>query len=351
MNKSTSNRTEPNYTGKADWIIPISVNILLVILVVWIVFSLLHYGIRNKKFQRNKRSNYEKLNSGRIYSLVLLCALTCALRYMISVIVMLDLDLQDDKKVICKALSHLRSCLYSFIHLFIWLFLWLRQYVFYTNRMLALNYPKPIRYFSFITILLIVATGIGYTLFTVFMYNHKVDLVGCMFTLRVELAAGYWAFIGTSVILVHGTLFSLFSYALIKSRNIDKQRKVTDTKKSKKFRKETNHLKTDSTSISTTHNSNEGNTTTFSSSRLPVFRRRQSGEQNQSKKKIKHILKKTFWFAVLSVILENALPTFWSLVEVNQRLVITCYNIIALLNLLLIIFTFARYKDMLFSFC
>ena len=358
MNHSTKGLTDINYTKKTNWIIPIFVNILLLISVIWIILSLIHNGIKNNKWKRAQRNNYEKLSSGWIYTSVLLCAVFCFLRYVFSLVSMIDLKLYDEKEGICRAISDLRSCLYTFIHLFVWLFLWLRQYTIYSNRMLALSYSKPVRYFSFAVIVIILISGIGFGIFSVFLSGSRENLVGCIYSSRDELNTIYWVFVGSILILVHGTLFGLFAYALIKSRSVNKQTKVTTNKqknapKNRKHKNSKAVIITDAETnsvINRTRNLIEGNTPETVAANSFLKTRRQSSRQNKSKQKIKLILKKTFWFAVISVILEIVLPLFPSYMQINERLIIASYNIIALLNLLLVIFSFFRYKNMLFSF-
>ena len=356
MNNSITINVEQNYTKKANWIFSITVNIFLIIVMIWIVLSLVHNGIKNNKWKRAQRNNYEKLSSGWIYTSVLLCAVFCFLRYVFSLVSMIDLKLYDEKEGICRAISDLRSCLYTFIHLFVWLFLWLRQYTIYSNRMLALSYSKPVRYFSFAVIVIILISGIGFGIFSVFLSGSRENLVGCIYSSRDELNTSYWVFVGSILILVHGTLFGLFAHALIKSRSVNKQTKVTTNKQKNapKNRKHKNSQTEIITNLETkraiNRNKIEGNTPEIVAANSFSKTRRQSSKQNKSKKKIKLILKKTFWFAVISVILEIFLSFFRCYMKVNERLIITSYNVIALLNLLLVIFSFFRYKKMLFSF-
>ena len=230
MNHTTNSSSDLNYINKTNWIIPIFVNILLIFSIIWIILSLIHNGIKNNKWQPPQRNNYEKLSSGWIYTSVLLCAVFCFLRYALSLISMMDLKLYDEKERICRTLSDLRSCLYTIIHLFVWLFLWLRQYTIYSNRMLALSYSKPVRYFSFAVIVIILISGIGFSIFSVFLSGFRVNLVGCIYLVREELKTIYWVFVGSVLILVHGTLFSLFAHALIKSSSVNKKTKVTTNK-------------------------------------------------------------------------------------------------------------------------
>ena len=359
MNHSTKGLMDINYTKKTNWIIPIFVNILLIISVIWIILSLIHNGIKNNKWKRAQRNNYEKLSSGWIYTSVLLCAVFCFLRYVFSLVSMIDLKLYDEKERMCRALSHLKSFLYTFIHLFVWLFLWLRQYTIYSNRMLALSYSKLVRYFSFAVIVIILISGIAFSIFSVFLDGSRINLVGCIYLPRKDLNKIYWVFVGSVFILVHGILFGLFAHALIKSRSVNKQAKVTtnkqkNTPKNRKHKTSKTEIKSTNTEtnsvINRTRNCIKENTPKTVAANSFSKTRGQSSKQNNSKKKIKLILKKTFWFAVISVILEIVLPLFIMFMQIHERLIVTSYNIMALLNLLLVIFSFFCYKNMLFSF-
>ena len=359
MKNLTSNWTKQNYINRADWIVPLTVNILLTIAVIWIILSLVDYGIKNKKWRRVERNNYEKLSSGWIYSTVLLCAAFCLVRYVISLISLVDVKAYNERMGPCKTNFYLRACLYTFIHLSVWLFLWLRQYTFYANRMLALNYSKPVRYLSFITILLIVISAICFSIFPVLTYDLKISAKGCTSAPRLELAVGYWAFVGITVILVHGILFGLFAYALMKSRSNDKTKELsinnrindTKNKNSVSLKKFTRKSETTTSTINTPNGSVKKPQTQFTVTEQFTNARRQSSKKTKSKKKVKLILKKSFFLVLISVALEIFLPLFWNYIKVNERIVMTSYSVTALFNLLMTIFSFVYYKNMLFSFC
>ena len=336
MHRSICNWTETDYINRADWIIPITVDILLIIAVIWIIFSLVHYGIKNNKWHSVKRNNFEKLSSGWIYSSVLLCAGLCLARFVIGLIGLVDVKGYNENIGLCKTISYLRSCLYTFIHPSVWFFLWLRQYTLYTNRMLTLTYSKPLRYLSFIIIVLIVISGFGLTTFTVFIYDFEISEDGCTSIIHTQLSMSFWIFVVTTIILVHGILFALFSHALLKSRNIDKKNN------SKNLNPD---FKADTPSKSNRDASKNKRVQTNS----PKTHKRES-KRVQSRKSVKLILKKTFLLVLASIVVEITLPLLWNFVKMNRRIVIASYNVAAFLNLLLIIFSFANSRKMLFSF-
>ena len=67
---------------------------------------------------------------------------------------------------------------------------------------------------------------------------------------------------------------------------------------------------------------------------------------------VKHILLKTFIFATISLVVDILIQVYsffiWS---GNRRIVSTLLNVSAFLNLMLIVFAFKQYKQMLFSCC
>lgn len=350
MNNSTAyiSWEEREYWKRADWFVPITVNVLLTISMFWVMISLVHFGIKNRKWTRLPQNNYEKLSSGWIYSSVTLCSVLCIFRYLFSLVVMNDLGLNEKNSSLCKTLSILNSCSYSLIHFSTWLFLWLRQYTFYTNRMLMLKYSKSVRSFSFISILLIVMCGLGFTVFTAFIYGYRAKLVGCLHGVKADLVPGYWTFVGSSIILVHSVLFGLFVHALLKSRNIGKKEKSLTKQVSTVLSDEE---RSSSEVIGSSVCSNSSNAMTKTSNGKFSSRKSFKTKSDRTRKTVRMVLRKTFWFAFLSVLFENTLPIVWCLIKVNERIVITSYNISAFLNVLLIIFSFVYYKSMLLSFC
>ncbi|CAK8695761.1 unnamed protein product [Clavelina lepadiformis] len=82
LNETNSTESEPYIRWKqADWIIPEVINSLLIVATLWIIFSLIHFGIKQKKWSTNRMGNADKLSGGRVYTLTVVCAIIALVRF------------------------------------------------------------------------------------------------------------------------------------------------------------------------------------------------------------------------------------------------------------------------------
>ena len=368
MNNSnkSSNWTKVDYTNRADWIVPIVVHVFLVFSMVWIILSLVHFGIKNKKWQGSMElNNFEKLSSGLIYSSVLLCATICLLRYIITLTV-LNVGYEKEDDYLCSILSDLQSCFYALVQMSVLFFLWLRQRAFYTNAMLAVSYTRTVRSFSLISIALILISAVGITVFSTLPDDRRSSPNGCVYESDGSSRVGYWVFLALVIIFVHGILFGLFYHAIRRSGNFNKRSGYSLKQKSPKPEEERSSEKSQDTSskelnqdlsinsppktVSSVINSSKTNSSPATNSSATKSKRRSSNKPRKSKHPIKKTLQKTFLFAIISVTADIFLSVVWLFIKVDGRILVTFYNVNALFSLLLVIFSFPPYKKMLFSF-
>lgn len=362
MNNSTllRNWTLVDYTKRPDWFVPLAFNVFLVFLMLWIIISLVHHGIRNKKWRRSiEQNNFQKLNSGWIYSSVLLCAVICLVRFTVTITIM-NTGFQPEDDYLCTILSDLQSSMYVLVQMSVLFFLWLRQRAFYTNAMLAVSYTKPVLFFSMISIGLILIAAVGFNVFSSLPDDRRSSPDGCIYVADGSSKIGYWIFLALTIIFVHAILFGLLFYALRKSKNSDKKPKESGdvhASNSNQGRPASKSQSTSSRDISleslntvVSHTSRNVVTTSQTPTKSPV-KTANSSKAKKSKHPIKKTLLKTFVFAIISVFADFFLSIIWLFITVNDRILVTFYNFNALLSLLLIIFSFSCYKKMLFSVC
>ena len=150
-----STTTKPYiYTEQVDWIIPVAINITLTVITIIISISLIHYGIKTKKWQNILRSDHEKLHAGAIYGCVVLCSVMCLFRYASSMAA-INTGFGIGKDQLCDQIADLAYCAYGLVLFCIEWFLWLRKRIFFVNNMLNVSYQAWIKVISFFSFLLI----------------------------------------------------------------------------------------------------------------------------------------------------------------------------------------------------
>ena len=294
-----SNFTNYQYDRTKDpaWTAPLAVNVALLIFALWVLISLIHHGIKTGKWKNIKTNKDEKLNKGIVYTLVIVTAVFCFLRLFFSLVCM-NVGFSPDENLVCAVLVEILAVTYTFNIFSAMVFLWLRQRIFYSNRLLGESYSKFTKILSLASILIIFFGGlVGF-------------LVNRILTYRLTSSFGCWVVFPSEGIVLQlilifclttfgqCTLLGLFVYALRKSSQ-DKVSKASPCK---------------------------------------------------SKRSVKLVLRRTFIIAVLSIVTDAMVP--WSaLVWDVPRAVTSIYNANAFLNMILVIFSFANFKQLIFSPC
>ena len=312
----TKNSSYFDRTKHADWTIPMAINIILTFVVFWILLSLIHYGLRTGKWRKVKNSNSEKLNSGIVYSFLILNAVVC-LAYLILSLFILNIKYVGGQDEFCDQLFDAACFAYGFVLITTGIFLWLRQRIFYSNLMLNVKYTKLVKSLSFISIITIVGFGMGVLISNTLPDNNRSSLKGCIYQPDIRFILAY-ALPGILVIgFGHVTLLSLFIHALMYSS------------KSKIF----------NLCFCISRNKNwPENSVEFSK------------QTQKSKKLIKITLWKSLTFAGISIVVDGAIQGIVFIIQPRMRIANALFNISAFLNLLFLILSFVQYKEMLFSF-
>ena len=179
-NLSLTNSTTKDYIITLPNIILSSIiNCILLITIIWILVSLVSYGIKNGKWKKMQRGNSEKLNATIVYSSVTVCAGLCTLRLIASEIKIVTLfDARDG--ILCNFFYDLTDILLIFVFISVHLFFWVRQRVFYKNCMLNRNYSKWIRYLSKFTIIPPIIAASVSAIAYITINTSNVTIVGCV---------------------------------------------------------------------------------------------------------------------------------------------------------------------------
>jgi len=112
--------------------------------------SLLHFGIKNKKWRyvKNKYVDTRALNSGLVYGSVIACAVMCIIKYITS-LALTNFGFRENEDNICDSLTDSTYDIYALVLFFVYFYLWSRQRAFYANQILNVNYNKLIKLFSY----------------------------------------------------------------------------------------------------------------------------------------------------------------------------------------------------------
>ena len=345
-----------DYFQRADWIGPIAINIVLLVLSIWVLISVIHYGIKTKKWSQIQASNEEKLDASLIYTSVVICALACLIQYILSLFSFnIGYSYKEDR--LCNIFSDLLTICYAFVLFSSVLFSWSRQRLFYSNRMLNVYYSKAVRFFSQSSIVVLVVGGVGVVVFNIIPSDRQSSPEGC--TRKVasnRLRIAYWISIVFAIGFGQITVLCLFVHALrsVRSSTSKTQSRIRGGIDSTAVSTGSDHF-----SVSKEHVSSNGRK---KNKKIHV---QAVSEGNKSQRSIptpsrslsktdpvKHILRKTFIFATISLVVDILIQAFSLFISSgNGRIVTTFFNISAFLNLMLIVFAFKQYKRMLFSCC
>lgn len=163
-----------------SWIVPEVLNIIFTVLTIWILYSLVHYGNKSKKWVLKKERNFEKLNAGLVLMAAVLCAVMALLRFMVSQLAFnIGFSYGEDEQ--CEIVSDASIVIFCLALFAVYIYLWVRQSVFYTNHMLNTEFSKCLRFFSYLSILLIFLGGLGAIFVNTIPTNYHSSPMGCVY--------------------------------------------------------------------------------------------------------------------------------------------------------------------------
>ena len=133
-----------------------------------------------KDVAHRKKKNFEKFNAGFILMAAVLCAATALLRFISSQFVF-NIGFSVTENNQCKMVFDAAAILFCLANLAVFIYLWVRQLVFYTNRMFNIDFNKGLRFFSYLSIILISFGGLGVVFVNTIPINYMSTLRGCMY--------------------------------------------------------------------------------------------------------------------------------------------------------------------------
>ena len=330
-----------------DKILPVAFIVSLIAAEIWMLLTLIHYGFKSGKWKHVHCGNSDKLNSGNVYSAVVAC-LVFTMFYSIVTLVYINVGFSLGEDELCDSLADAVSFFFALIYMTAQTCWWLRQRIFYTNRMMNVNYSKRVKLFSAISIIILYATGISILVFIAHPNDHPSSLDGCLFMPDNGIRVGYWISVVIAIAFGQTTLLGLLVHALAQTKNQDRR-------SSMKIVEELCFCpKSNSTQQQTSRNDAK---LFVGSSPTPRSNNFQLAHQHSQTRKskaltIRKILCKTIIFAIISM-----LSTLFFLVFIHhisnpkghRRIAVVIGNLNAFVNLLLLLFSFTEYRKMLTS--
>ena len=163
-----------------NWIVPEIVNSIFILMTIWILFLLIYYGNKSKKWVNKKTKNFEKLNAGYILMAAVLCAVMALLRFIVSQLVF-NIEFSESENNLCKRVSNASIIIFCLNFFAVYIYLWIRQIIFYENNMLNTDFSKSLRFFSYLSIILIFFGGLGAIFVNTIPTNYVSTLKGCVY--------------------------------------------------------------------------------------------------------------------------------------------------------------------------
>lgn len=357
------NSTRNDFKDSFHRISPIVVTALLLIVVLWFLISIILYGKKSGKWKKSPRKDFDKLNAGKVYSFVTICAVLCSLRLIASEI-QLFMEFEGENQQSCNVMNGITSGLYVLIVCSVYSFLWIRQRVFFANSMLNRTYNKWVTGLSrLIVVPLIIGSVAAIVGITILSSSNTSTINECsLIPDHIGAKALFTLLLWFSVIVGQSVMLGLFAYALT-SNNIKCGPKlnICHRKSKNAFKNKSNKTNTffiNSIATISATKVNETDVVSESNQRSPVMKNTSnvtdvSNRIKATKKSVKLILKKTLYFALLSTLIDFvtlALNLFLTSF-VGRRYLIMILNINIFFNLLFILLSFHNWKKIVMLPC
>lgn len=303
--------------------------ITLMVLDLWILTSLIHYGIKTGKWSQLQTNNSEKLNSGFIYTSVIACSVLIFFYYLIFII---DHHNGYDENTMfsCNIGTDSLKVMYVTTVFTVNTFLWLRQRVFYTNMLVTTRFRKLLNVFSFSIIIIIFIGAVAGAVISSLPNDSQPSSIGCVYKPNGNLRI-FSLYIAISIIVFgQASLMGLLLYGLVSVQGNTSQTTCKNVLCCHK-------------NDSETENSVSG-----------ISRNRPTTVNTKTMANVHRIIQKTVIFAILSFAADTAVLTFDLLYRqpyTRRDLTGILACLAVFLNLFFLIFSFIPWREMITSPC
>ena len=194
--------------------------IVLMIVDLWLIISLIHYGIKTTKWRRLQPGNPNSLSSGRIYLSVIICSITTFFYHLFLAAYQI-VGFQENEDSLCKATISMANIAYISCFLAIDLFLWFRQRTLYTAFLPVARFTKPLKLFSYIIIFVSFFVGVVGIVLAILANAVNFISVGCNLQNESSLQPIVFTSIASTLIFCQVSLLLIFIYALLSLHGFD----------------------------------------------------------------------------------------------------------------------------------
>ena len=341
---------EKDYFHEVTYVFAVSINATLIALSLWILFSLVHFGVKTGQWSKRQKRNADKLNTGWIYTSVVVCALMAVIRFITSQVAH-NVGFGEDKNERCEKIGDALYVEYACVLFCIFVFLWLRQRTFFTNKMLNFGYNKILKVLSGSSIFVLFGAGLAVVIISAIPIGYSSSPIGC----RYDSAPGSlnaWSWKLCAITLVTGQVLMLVLLVYPLSKNIDGLQQSCFCI-SRQTDNSPNH--TSSPSLSSLSKSEAGSDLRNKQIILKPI----SGLQftKRSSDTVKKIMIRTVVFGFIAVLTDISLIVVLATSILNpknprlRRVMVTLYDMNVFLNLMLVVMSFVTWKKMITSPC
>ena len=201
----------------------LSVSVILMAIDLWLIVSLIHFGIKTRKWRQLKASNPDSLSSGRIYLSVVICSVIAFLYHLVGAVDESVLFYYDDEW--CDSIGDLFRTLYGLCLLSVIFFLWFRQRVFYTSFLPTARFTKCLKVFSFSIIFI----SFFFVVISLTLWNIPNDKlaspIGCVYRKDGNFRFPSLIIAFTTIIFSQISLLAVFIHALLASQKSSVEKK------------------------------------------------------------------------------------------------------------------------------
>ena len=196
--------------------VALGVYIVLMIVDLWLIISLIHFGIKTKKWRRLQSGNPDLLSSGKIYLSVVFCFVS-ALVYHIIVAVYRNVGYQQDEDEFCNRISDTNRIAYTMCSFSVVLFLWLRQKMLYTAFLQTVHFSKALKVFSFMIILFAIVGSVSGVVLLILPNDFVASPMGCIYRRNDSFRVPSLVILVFIIVFSQVALLSVFIHGLLAS--------------------------------------------------------------------------------------------------------------------------------------
>ena len=230
MNTSINNNNETETIEQSNQeqtrFIFLSFYIVLMTMDIWLIISLIYYGIKIKKWRRPQPGNPNSLNSGRIYLSVIICSLATFFHH-IFVAVYRNIGFHQTEDKLCNWVFDMVVITYCSCFLSVIFFLWFRQRTLYTTFIPAAHFTKPLKFFSFIIIFVSIILGIIGLISWILTSHIVTSPNGCTFKNSRNSQLLTFVLSASFIIFSQVSLLAIFIHALLAMHGLGMEERWT----------------------------------------------------------------------------------------------------------------------------